>query len=241
MTLNIMSRFGIKYLWEGDTISIENQRYLPTDFYVEGDWSAASYYYSMAVLSEKCEIELKGLHDESTQGDRAIAEIVKPFGVETSFVDDGLVLHKSESQKVNVLEKDFILCPDIAQTVAVFCGGTDTKGLFSGLQTLSIKETDRIAALHTELKKCKVYFTKLPDKFSAQSGVDYYLLEGNNNLDSSPDLQFATYHDHRMAMAFAPLALKTPIRIEDPMVVIKSYPRYWEDLESLGFVVERDL
>jgi len=136
-----------------------------------------------------------------------------------------------------MFEWDFILCPDIAQTMAVICAGLGVQGLFTGLETLSIKETDRIQALKNELGKVTAYLSKLPARFSPNSNKEYFTVEGTASFGDVPT--FDTYEDHRMAMAFAPLAMLGQIKIEDPMVVIKSYPAFYEDLELLGFIVER--
>lgn len=134
-------------------------------------------------------------------------------------------------------EYDFINCPDIAQSVSTMAAGAGVSSLFTGLQTLRIKETDRIAALQAELAKVHVWMSKLPAKFSKKSDAEYYMQEGNIDGDEMAPT-FATYKDHRMAMAFGPLAQLFPIEIEDHMVVSKSYPAYWKDLKSLGFVVK---
>ena len=236
MTLNTMAHFGVTAEWNEQIITIKPQTYQAKDFVVEADWSAASYYYAMAAFAEKdLNLRLNGLYDNSVQGDAAIAEIMQKFGVQTIYKDGFVYLKKSGEQRVNMFEWDFILCPDIAQTVAVVCAGLGVQGLFTGLETLKIKETDRIQALQNELGKLQVFLSQLPPRFSKRSNKTYYMLEGKA-LFNEP--QFPTYDDHRMAMAFAPLAMYSPIRIEDPMVVEKSYPAFWEDVQKLGFEVE---
>lgn len=237
MTLRIMEYFGIGHSWEGQTIKVNPQKYKALDFYVEADWSAASYYYIIAALSVDVDLTLKGLSKESLQGDSAISEISNSFGVHTEYGNKQIRLTKNVSQPSDYFEYDFIACPDIAQSVSVMVAGLGISGLFSGLQTLRIKETDRIAALQKELAKVQIFLSKLPEKFSKKSGVEYYIQEGN--IGSGVQVPtFATYKDHRMAMAFAPLAILFPIEMEDHMVVTKSYPGYWADLESIGFEVE---
>ncbi|MBT8218810.1 MAG: 3-phosphoshikimate 1-carboxyvinyltransferase [Bacteroidia bacterium] len=234
MTLNIMAYFGIEFKWEDNLISIAAQKYIPRPFTIEADWSAASYYYSIAALADQADIRLRGLFKESTQGDSAIAEIMKKLGVSTIYEKDAIRLQKTpESPKV--LEYDFIKCPDLAQTVIACCGGLGLHGVFTGLQTLRIKETDRIAALQKELKKGKVSFVQLPAKFSSRSGKEYHMIDNSFEGD---EISIKTYEDHRMAMAFAPLSLKVPLVIEEEMVVNKSYPEFWEDLKKLGFKIE---
>jgi len=239
MTLRIMEYFGVEHSWNDQSIIVPPQKYKAKDFYVEADWSAASYFYIIAALSEQVDLTLNGLSQDSLQGDSAIAEIGKSFGIETIFGAREIRLIKLDTKATDYFEYDFIKCPDIAQSVSTMAAGLGTTVLFSGLQTLRIKETDRIAALQTELNKINIYLSKLPEKFSKKSGVEYYIQEGNIvNSDIAPT--FATYKDHRMAMAFGPLAILFPIEVEDHMVVTKSYPNYWSDLELLGFQIEEN-
>lgn len=235
MTLDMMQHFGINYHFEGDTIEVQPQPYVATDFRVESDWSAASYHYAIAALASETDLTLLGLYQESSQGDAATTELFSRLGLQTSWLDNGLVIQKGDSPK-SMLEHDFILCPDIAQTMAVVCGAMGIVGAFTGLETLSIKETDRILALKTELSKIGVSFVKAPPRFSSKSGKIFYLVEGKATWDTPP--VFPTYHDHRMAMAFAPLSILNPVIIEDPEVVGKSYPDFWKDLISLGWQIE---
>ena len=235
MTLKLMEEFGIQSTWEGNVISIVPQKYQGRDFVVEADWSAASYYFSLAVLADEVDLQLNGLFEKSTQGDSAIVKIMAQFGIESTFNKNGIHLKKSGASPSQMFEYDFLECPDIAQTLAVICGGLGTMGLFTGLDTLSIKETDRIAALQNELQKVQVFFSKLPPKFSKNSDKIFYMTEGKASVEEPT---FATYEDHRMAMAFAPLALLGKVHIEKPMVVEKSYPNFWKDLESIGFEVK---
>jgi 3-phosphoshikimate 1-carboxyvinyltransferase len=237
MTLSIMRDFGIEAIWTENSIHIEHQKYKAVDYHIEADWSAASYYYIIAGLSDQCDITLKGLHQQSTQGDAAIVAVGEKFNIHTIFGQHQIKIVKSKDEgAIPLFEYDFLNTPDIAQSVAALCGGLGTSGLFSGLQTLRIKETDRIAALQNELLKINVFLTKMPTKFSQKTGIEYYMQEGKaDNLDSIPS--FDTYNDHRMAMSLAPLALKFPIVINEANVVSKSYPKYWEDLQKIGFEV----
>ncbi len=236
MTLQTMAYFGIEHTWNEQTISIKPQPYQAKDFTVEADWSAASYYYAMAAFADQdLNLKLNGLYENSLQGDAIIAEMMEKFGVKTIFKEDFIYIKKSGEKRSPMFEWDFLLCPDIAQTMAVVCAGTGVQGLFTGLETLKIKETDRIQALQNELQKLQVFLSKLPAKFSKRSQKDYYMLEGKALLDEP---QFPTYEDHRMAMAFAPLAMLGDIKIEEPKVVGKSYPAFWEDIQKLGFEVK---
>lgn len=239
MTLSIMEYFGVSHTWTDNTIRLEHQAYKARPFFVESDWSAASYYYGLlSIATPGSQITLQSLEYPSLQGDSVIAEIGKHFSIESSFnaTNHSVVLTKTEAAIGENFEWDFINCPDIAQTVAVMCAATNVRGIFTGLETLRIKETDRIAALHNELAKVQAIFTALPPHFSKKTGKEYFLVEGQAVVEQVPE--FATYEDHRMAMAFAPLALLGEIAFEEPNVVAKSYPKFWEDFEGLGFVVD---
>ncbi|MCF8246371.1 MAG: 3-phosphoshikimate 1-carboxyvinyltransferase [Saprospiraceae bacterium] len=235
MTLLMMAYFGVGHEWEGDVIRVPPGKYQPRPFNVEADWSAASYYYAMAAFSDRCDLRLHGLFSDSWQGDSALAGMMQAFGVESIFYKNTLHLTKLPGTKP-FFEWDFLPCPDVAQTLAVVCGGLGVHGLFSGLETLRIKETDRIAALQNELAKVQVFLSKLPDRFSQKADKEFFMIEGKAVVADSPVI--LTYEDHRMAMAFSPLSMLGDIKIEHPAVVEKSYPAFWEDLKSLGFVVE---
>ncbi len=235
MTLKLMEEFGVQHNWKGNTISIAPQKYEGKDFIVEADWSAASYHFSLAILADEVDLQLNGLFEKSTQGDAAIVKMAEQFGITSTFNDKGIHLKKSGNAPTQMFEYDFLECPDIAQTLAVICGGLGTMGLFTGLDTLSIKETDRIVALQNELQKVQVFFSKLPPKFSKNSDKVFHMTEGKAVVENPT---FETYEDHRMAMAFAPLAFFGEIKIEEPMVVVKSYPDFYKDLEQLGFMIK---
>jgi 3-phosphoshikimate 1-carboxyvinyltransferase len=230
MTLKLMKYFGVDHQWVDNQISISPQQYQARAFTVEADWSAASYYYGMAAFADTVDLQLDGLFEESTQGDAVLAKMMEAFGIKTTYHTEGIRLSKAAPFTPDSFEWDFIKCPDLAQTLAVCCAGLGTRGRFTGLETLRIKETDRIAALQTELAKVGATLTE--DEH--QQG--YFLTSGKAIIPTSPPA-FDTYEDHRMAMAFAPLAMKGAIEINDPMVVVKSYPQFWEDLEMLGFEV----
>jgi 3-phosphoshikimate 1-carboxyvinyltransferase len=237
MTLALMQYFGVESTWNGNLISVKPQSYVAKDFTVESDWSAASYYFIMAAFADDLDLELIGLQENSLQGDSIIVEMIKDFGVKTEFSSNGLRLVKSGDNNADAFEWDFLKCPDIAQSLAVICAGTGVQGLFSGLETLRVKETDRIAALKNELIKVNAFFMPLPKRFSQKSEKEFFMVEGKADWQQAP--LFATYEDHRMAMAFAPLAMFHTIEIEHPQVVEKSYPGFWKDLEALGFEVTK--
>ncbi|MCB0638189.1 MAG: 3-phosphoshikimate 1-carboxyvinyltransferase, partial [Lewinella sp.] len=236
MTLRLMGYFGVENHWEGQVISVPPQAYRGRAFTVEADWSAASYYYSLAALSDSCDLQLDGLFADSLQGDAVLQDMYSAFGVKTTFNETGLRLTKATgAEAAPIFEYDFLSCPDTAQTLAVTCAGLGVQGLYTGLETLRIKETDRIAALKTELAKVNVFLSKLPPRMAPKSGKEYFLQEGQAEWTEAP--VFATYEDHRMAMAFAPLALLGDIRVAEPLVVRKSYPDFWKDLERIGLRV----
>ncbi len=238
MTLQLMRYFGVSSHWENQRIHIPPQKYQGRPFRVEADWSAASYYYSMAAIAPEADLLLEGLFEHSVQGDAVLASMMEAFGVTTTFESRGVRLTKTATaQQQKVFEYDFLPCPDLAQTLAVTCGALGVLGLFTGLETLRVKETDRIAALRRELQKVGVHFVELPAGLSKKSGSAQFLLEGKAGFSTLP--VFDTYEDHRMAMAFAPLALSAPIAIRDPEVVEKSYPEFWTDLERLDFEIHR--
>ncbi|MCC6411118.1 MAG: 3-phosphoshikimate 1-carboxyvinyltransferase [Saprospiraceae bacterium] len=233
MTVGLMRHLGAEAQWDGDTLVVAPGTYTPKKFAVEADWSAASYHYALVALASDAELQLNGLFEKSWQGDAVLPQMMASLGVETTFNDDGIFLKKSEKAPKPMFEWDFLECPDIAQTLAVVCAGLGIHGLFTGLQTLSIKETDRIAALKTELKKVHVTFSKLPKHFSKKApDKTFYMIDGQAHWEGLA--QFATYGDHRMAMAFAPLALLGAVAIENPDVVDKSYGKFWEDLFECG-------
>ena len=227
MTLNLMNSFGIKSEVKGNKISIKNQEFSSGSYIVESDWSAASYWYSILSISDNINnLTLQGLKKKSNQGDSIISELMKSFGVNTQYKEDGIVLTKIKLDTEEI-ELDFRDCPDLAQTILVVAAYHKIKLKVSGVESLKIKETDRLLAMKNELKKigCDFY----------EEG-NYWLLE-KRRREIDDELSIDTYKDHRMAMAFAPLASKKSIIINDPDVVVKSYPTYWEDLKKVGFII----
>jgi len=229
MTVALMQRFGADYSAEGDSLLVRPTPYRPTDYTVEADWSAASYWYSLVALAPAgSEITLPGLRQQSLQGDQAIAGIMAHFGVETTFLPDGIHLQQQPRLATTAaLAFDFTDCPDLAQTVAVVAAALNVPVEMTGLESLRIKETDRIAALQTELAKFGGALREV--------GEGRYRAESTEFVVNNQSV--ATYHDHRMAMAFAPLALRGPLAIEAPSVVKKSYPRFWKELGQSGFAI----
>ena len=229
MTLGIMDRFGVKHEWLENKIKIPSQSYRATTFQVEADWSAASYWYSLVALSNDVEIKLEGLENNSLQGDRQIVDIMQHLGVQTEFHQNGLTLTKGELTE-EPLVWDFSSCPDLAPTVMATCAALGISCEATGLESLRIKETDRIAALQNELGKVGA-------KIHEHNG--HWSLSPPADPDWSQTVYFNTYDDHRMAMALAPLALRQAVVIDDPEVVNKSYPDFWKDLEKAGLVGTR--
>jgi 3-phosphoshikimate 1-carboxyvinyltransferase len=232
LTLQLMNYFGAEWEKTEDTIRVLPGTYQPKPFQIEADWSAASYWYSLVAIAEEgASLSLYGLQSTSWQGDAVLPIMMRSFGIETTFESDHIHL-KKVSQAKPLFEWDFLDCPDLAPTLAVTCAATGVQGLFCGLETLQIKETNRIAALKKELDKVGVTFVKLPAHFNKkQPGKTYYMVDGKAHWEQILSIQ--TYQDHRMAMSFSPLALLGPLQIEQPDVVKKSYPSFWQDLDQL--------
>lgn len=226
MTLALLEEIGVETDFKENTISIQPKNEVQShQLTVESDWSSASYFYAITALSKiGTEIQLSSYKQHSLQGDSVLAEIYKELGVDTSFEGNATILRKNSGTINENLVLNLNDSPDIAQTIAVTCFGLGIKCHLSGLHTLKIKETDRLEALKTELEKLEAIITVTDD--TLELGVSEEIKSG---------ISIATYNDHRMAMAFAPLALKVPIIIEDAGVVSKSYPDFWEDLKSIGF------
>ncbi len=230
MTLTMLKKLGVSYAWQNESVTVEplHGEVQNQAMAIGADWSAASYWYSVAFLADEAEIFLEGLRDDWSQGDREVASWMKRFGVLTEFTAEGALLRKTNVGYPTLMKMNFINNPDLAQTfVAMFAAKNIVCGV-SGVDSLKIKETDRLTALQTELKKMNVSFDYAPM-------YEFYQLKGNFNLPEQP---IHTYGDHRMAMCFAPLALLGAIDIENPEVVEKSYPAFWNDMQQAGFVIE---
>ena len=228
LTLQLMHDFGAQAGWTSDSsITVEPGGYHDTPFRVESDWSAASYWYQMTALADGSpEVELLGLFAHSAQGDSRGAELFARLGVQTEYIPQGVKLRK-QGQSVARLDADMVDIPDLAQTFVVTCCLMDVPFRFTGLQSLKIKETDRICALITELRKLG---------YVVHAGQDSILWWDGGRCPADEQPGIDTYEDHRMAMAFAPVCLVRPaIRINEPQVVSKSYPSYWNDLQAAGF------
>ena len=233
LTLQLMKDFGAEASWiSDDTIDVKPTPYNSSiAYFVESDWSAASYWYQIVALSSHAQMQLNGLFKESYQGDSRGAKVMEKLGVTTQFNKDGVLISKGKPC-IDSLEEDFIDIPDLAQTFVVTCALLNIPFRFTGLQTLKIKETDRIAALITEMRK-----------------LGYVLYDENDSVlwwngercepEAIPVIH--TYEDHRMAMAFAPAAFQfLEMRIAHPHVVSKSYPSFWNDLQQVGFAITQE-
>ena len=231
MTLALLNDLDIKTSFEGNVITVYPKQEVESKVMtVESDWSSASYFFSLAALSENAKISLTSYKKTSLQGDSALAEIYKQMGIDTHFEGNKMTLIKQSDFKPKTLNLELNNTPDIAQTIVVTCLGLGIGCYLTGLHTLKIKETDRLEALRIEL-------TKLGANISVTN--DSLTLVASDEIN--PNIKIATYNDHRMAMAFAPLALKVPIIIENAEVVSKSYPDFWEDMKKLGYNVSEIL
>jgi 3-phosphoshikimate 1-carboxyvinyltransferase len=235
MTLALLNEIGVETSFVENKIVVKPQtiNYKPQIISVESDWSSASYFYSVIALSEiGTEITLSSYKKNSLQGDSVLAEIYKDFGVETVFENNKIQLKKIDNCQLSTINCQLNSSPDLAQTIAVTCFGLGIGCHLTGLHTLKIKETDRLEALKIELSKLGASVSVTNDSLTLQS---YSLPLGEF---SRGGVAIKTYQDHRMAMAFAPLALKTDIIIKEAEVVSKSYPAFWIDLKTIGFVIE---
>ena len=223
MTLQLLVELGIKYSWENNVISIQPKlRIENKKIVIESDWSSASYYYSLCALSPNSEIILSSYKKNSLQGDSVLADIYKELGVETVFRSNTILLKNTKILNHKPLTLNLQNAPDIAQTIAVTCFGLGIECFLSGLHTLKIKETDRLVALKTEI-----------EKLGGEVLITNETLHLKPSTKINEEICILTYDDHRMAMAFAPLATRVLIQIEEANVVSKSYPTFWEDFEKI--------
>lgn len=226
MTMHMMKDYGVNVVYKNNIIDIQPQTYRPIRYKVESDWSAASYWYEILSVQGKGEIFLKGLNKNSYQGDSKVAELFEQLGVKTVYQQEGVLL-SANNNYVAKFEYDFVNQPDLAQTFAVTCCLRSIPFLFKGVQSLKIKETDRVAALINELEKLGYALSE-----PAEGQLEWTGTKIQNDLNENmPSIK--TYEDHRMAMAFAPVALTRPVIIEHPEVVSKSYPDFWEHFEAI--------
>jgi 3-phosphoshikimate 1-carboxyvinyltransferase len=231
LTTALMKKFGAHVEFpSSNSITIEPLEYTPGQYYVESDWSGASYWYAFVSLSKNSSCNLKGLRADSFQGDRKISEFMKYFGVKTIYQDGGVLIEKTDEKDLSLI--DLSDNPDLAQTLAVVSAVKGKEIVMTGLESLRIKETDRIAALQTELNKIGSDLEEIkPGHWKVQRATD--------NFKQEDSLEIETYDDHRMAMAFAPLALMTDLTITNPDVVNKSFPNFWDEMSNAGFQLKQ--
>ena len=229
LTLGMMKEYGVHARWENNDITVKPQKYKAVELTVEADWSAASYWYEIVSLLPGSEVKLKGLIKKSLQGDANVANLFTDLGVTTEYISDGIVIRNAK-KKTKKFFHDFVNEPDLAQTFAATCCFKGIPFLFSGIQSLKIKETDRVAALISELKKLGFLLK--------ENGKGILEWDGERCFpDKEPAID--TYDDHRMAMSLAPGAVVfKSLIINDPAVVSKSYPNFWSDLKQAGFRIE---
>lgn len=229
LTLSMMEKCGVQAKWDGNDITVKPQAYNAVEFVVEPDWTAASYWYEMVSLIPGAEVTLKGLGRNSLQGDSNVTNLFGDLGVTTEFVPEGIIIRNTKKRTKKFFH-DFVNEPDLAQTFAATCCFMGKPFLFSGIQSLKIKETDRVAALINELKKLGYLLN--------ETEIGMLEWDGERCLpEKEPALD--TYDDHRMAMSLAPGAIVTgSLIINNPEVVSKSYPDFWDDLKQAGFTIE---
>lgn len=230
MTIEVMNQFGVAVEQIGNVIKVPSAHYKKDglDYYVESDWSSASYWYSFVALADEAKVTLRNFNKSSFQSDSIVQSLYEKLGVKTQWDATGITLTKQASS-ISELHYDFLDCPDIAQTVAATCVGLGLKAHLTGLQTLRIKETDRIVAMKNEL-----------ERFGATIEVTDSSIKINpNSSPLTPTDEIKTYHDHRMAMSIAPLVMKcSTLTFDDEEVVNKSYAAFWDDLQEAGIDVE---
>ncbi|NID10341.1 3-phosphoshikimate 1-carboxyvinyltransferase [Fibrivirga algicola] len=231
MTLQQMAAFGVNATadWAAQVIQIPAGTYTPTAYAIESDWSGASYWFSTVALAADADIELLGLKEQSLQGDSAIVGIMDQLGVQATYTGRGFRLTKKEA--ADRLTVDFTNCPDLAQTVAVCCALKGIPATFTGIESLKIKETDRVVAIQNELRKFGA------DLVDVVTNERYEVRPVTAPISNLP-VQIDTYDDHRMAMAFAPIAMLRSVIINEPGVVAKSYPSFWDDFKKVATVDE---
>jgi len=232
MTLSLLNRLGVKTTFKNNIITVEHAKsgISPITLTVESDWSSASYFYSIVALSDiGTEIILSSYKKKSLQGDSVLANIYKDFGVETVFKNNSIIISKKANCKLETVNCQLIKAPDIAQTIAVTCLGLGVNCHLEGLHTLKIKETDRLVALKNEI-----------EKFGTPVSISEDSLTIKNVQKLKNNIVVETYKDHRMAMAFAPLGLKTNLTINKADVVSKSYPDFWRDLSQIGLIIKEN-
>lgn len=230
MTLDILAYFGIKHSWGNKTIEIKNQEFQSKNISIESDWSAVGFWLEIISLSKKGCVKLKGLQENSWQGDRQTPRFFSQLGVNTYFEDSCLIAKKVQAKPSKDSTIDLIKLPDLSLSLICSYAFNKKQGKFTGLQTLKNKESDRLNSLSTELEKCGVICSTDDSNLT---------IDGFQDRDNT--ISFDTYKDHRIAMSLAPFSLQERIVIKDVEVVKKSYPSFWKDLESVGFIINEEV
>lgn len=232
MTMSVMKNYGADVCWKDErTIFISKKSYTPHSITIESDWSAASYWYAIASVCDEAELFFPNLNLESSQGDSTLATIFKPFGIDTEQVSGGVIIRKTREKSIDHLDINLFHSPDIAQTITTCCIAHGVHFKISDLDTLRIKETDRVLALQTELRKLG---------FIVHSNDKDTIWWNGETTTPDKDITISTYKDHRMAMSFVVLASKfSRLKIADQDVVTKSYPNFWKDLSTAGLCLEK--
>lgn len=227
MTLKLMEKFGISHKFENNIIRIKNQKYNKGEYTVEADWSAASYWYSIVSINKNINnLKIEGLKKDSLQGDQIISDMMVSFGITTIYVEDGIILNKNKKH-ISYQEINFKNCPDLTQSILVIASIKKINLKITGVESLKIKETNRLLAMKNELKKIGINFYNKKN--------EWFLETSKYKLPNK--IRINTYEDHRMAMAFSPLASECDLIIQNPNVVNKSYPNFWKDLKTVGYKV----
>lgn len=232
-TIRLLNYLGVNSGWNKGEMLIEYELHDGSEFVVEGDWLSASYWYQVAALSKKAELRISGLDFESVQGDAIIKEIFEPIGIKSTPIDNGVLL-KSIKRKIKTFEYDFTNSPDLIPTLVVTCVGLCIPFRFQGVQSLRLKDVDRIMVLQSQMLKLGA---KL--KVEKRGDLETIIFDGKTKFKEHSTIELNSFSDHRMLMSLAPLsALGLKIIIDDPRVVSRSYPGYWEDFKKVGFNVE---
>ena len=233
MTLSLMKKFGVKSKWEGNYILVKNQNYKSKDYTIEADWSSASYWYEMAAIADETDIKLYGLKRNSIQGDSIISELFQKIGIKTTFIPGGVRLRKIINHKVRKFEFNFSDNPDLIQTLAVTLSVLNIPFCLKGLETFIIKETNRIQALKKELMKIGCNLLIANDSLSKYN-------DNNEDKEITPVWKFNPCNDYRLTLSMSPLAMIKNIVIEDASIVKKSYPSFWNDIQTAGFEIQEE-
>jgi 3-phosphoshikimate 1-carboxyvinyltransferase len=233
-TIRLLRYLGVNSNWEKEEILVEYELNDGTEMSVESDWKSASYWYEMAAIASKTDFKIKGLNPISVQGDAIVKEIFEPLGVKTEEVKDGVVLKKVK-RKIKTFEYDFLNNPDLVPTLVTTCVALNIPFRFAGVEQLRLKETDRIMILQSQMLKLGAKLT-----VEKKGDMESLCFDGKSKIAKLKEVDIETFNDHRIVMSFAPLAMMgIDVRVDNPKVVTKSYPCYWEDFKKMSISVEQ--